>query len=400
MTRFVSGCNLMFFLIVSCTGIACLSKQVNAETPSASQPSADAKDTMEKTLARIRFAPLWMHVPKFPREHGYAMPSSAYDMIWEPGWQEELELSVKQKAELDSIYKKAVADDRRPAEAVNILSSAENKKWRRSTQNKPTGLRDNGVGKKIEAVLTSRQLQTLKDFTFARWAVNLLYDADIRRDVGFSKQQENRLRQLAKERIARFQQESLAHGEKVWGLLTKKQKAEIPSVVKRQGPTSAIISLSWELGFSYENFIAYYPMLGESPVRERLQLSKEQDLQLQGVMDAANARMHNLRAGEQPDVEASKDDKIRVEAILTPPQLIMLNEINFRRQVVLALSSPDKRGLLGVTAKQTAALRRFDKELYEKKYRIDRKMLGKAIEIITPSQRAQLNAEIDRRKKS
>jgi hypothetical protein len=91
--------------------------------------------------------------------------------------------------------------------------------------------------------------------------------------------------------MARFQQESLKRAEKVWGLLTPQQKAELPAIVKHQGPTSAILSIAWELGFNYDNFIARYPMLAESPVRERLRLSTEQAKQLQAVMDDANARL-------------------------------------------------------------------------------------------------------------
>jgi hypothetical protein len=86
-----------------------------------------------------------------------------------------------------------------------------------------------------------------------------------------------------------------------------------------------------------------------------------------------------------------------VEAILTPQQLATLNEINFRRQVVLALGYPEKRDSLGMTDQQKTGLQRLDKENHEQLYRIDREMLGKALEILTPSQRDQLRAEIDRR---
>ena len=97
----------------------------------------------------------------------------------------------------------------------------------------------------------------------------------------------------------------------------------------------------------------------------------------------------------EPDSEA--DDKKRVEAILTPQQLTTLNEINFRRQVVLALGYPEKRKTIGMTDQQTADLQRLDKETNEQQYRIDQEMLGQALKILTPRQREQLREEIDRR---
>jgi len=61
-----------------------------------------------------------------------------------------------------------------------------------------------------------------------------------------------------------------------WGLLSPQQQAQLPAVVKSHGPTSAILSTGWGLGFNFDNFIARYPMLAELPVRERLRLSTEQ----------------------------------------------------------------------------------------------------------------------------
>ena len=49
--------------------------------------------------------------------------------------------------------------------------------------------------------------------------------------------------------------------------------AALPEVVKRQGPTSAILSIAWELGFDLDSLVPGYPMLAAAPVRERLGLS-------------------------------------------------------------------------------------------------------------------------------
>jgi len=114
-------------------------------------------------------------------------------------------------------------------------------------------------------------------------------------------------------------------------------------------------------------------------------------------MSDAGARVKKALQGgaNQPDAEI--DEKNRVEAILTPQQLTTLVEINFRRQVVLALGYPEKRDSIGMTDQQKTDLQQLDKESSEQQYRIDREMLDKVLEIITPPQREQLIAEIDRR---
>ena len=362
-----------------------------------SHSEAAPLDAARDALAMTSFAPLWMPVPRFPRDPESTVPSAAYAMIWQPEWQVEIGLSDEQKNALAAINAKAVADAQRHAEQFKSLSPAEQQARVKASRERPAKLRDYGIRKQIEAVLTPRQLQTLRDFSFPEQAVGLLYDAEVRRDVGFSVEQEDRLRRLARERLARFQQESLKRAERVWGLLSPQQQADLPAIVKRQGPTSAILSIGWELGFNFDNFIASYPMLAESPARERLRLSAEQAKQLQAVMGDAGARLKTARQGGAPQPDAEDDDKKRVEAILTPQQLATLNEIDFHRQVVLALGYPEKRQSIGMTDQQKVDLQRLDKETHEQLYRIDREMLGKALEILTPSQREQLSAEIDRR---
>jgi hypothetical protein len=239
-------------------------------------------------------------------------------------------------------------------------------------------------------------LETLKEFSFPIQAVGLLYDAEVRQEIGIDPEQEDRLRVVIKERLARIQEVNLQRAEKVWGLLSPRQQAELPEVVKHQGPTSAVLSVAYDVGFDMGAMGLSYPMLAEAPVRERLGLTDEQDKKLQAVMaDTAARSWKILQVAPKPGLKV--DDRERLEAILTPHQLTLLTEINFRRQVVLALGYPKKGETIGMTDEQTADLQRLDKETHKQLYRIDREMLGKALEILTPSQRAQLGAEIDRR---
>ena len=394
-------------VIVGIFAIAGLVSPSLAEVPN-NKPDAQAAgkpgDAAPDPFAMGSFAPVWIPVSRFPIDPNAqeAMPiaSHIHKVIWQPQWQKELDLSADQMQALQVINTQALADAQRNVEQFKKLSPDEQNAQVKAWAGKPAPWRqqwENEVRKQIESVLTPQQLQTIKAHTFPEHVVRLLYDPKVRLAIAFDPNQENRLRGIAQERLARLQQESLKRAEKVWGLLSPQQQAELPAVVKRQGPTSAILSMGWELGFNFDNFIARYPMLAELPVRERLRLSTEQAEQLQAVMADAGARVKKARQGGANQSDAEIDEKNRVEAILTPQQLTTLVEINFRRQVVLALGYPEKRDSIGMTDQQKADLQRLDNESSEQQYRIDREMLGKVLELITPPQRQQLTVEIGRR---
>ena len=363
-------------------------------------------------LARFRFAPMWRPVPKFPRvsdaEAALPVPSATYAMIWQPQWQEEIGISAEQKETLLAINAKAVAEARDHSEEFKKLSPVQRQAEVKSWAGKPAPWRqqlNNKIRTQIEAVLTPQQLQTLKEFSFPRCAVGLLYDAETRREIGFGPQQEDQLRRIAEERLARFQAVSIEQAEKQWGMLTPEQQAALPEVVKRQGPTSAILSIAWELGFDLDSLVPGYPMLAAAPVRERLGLSAKQEEQLNAVTAESAARREKTRqerlSGKTPSSDAplkwEAAAKMQVEAILTPQQLTTFNEIDFRRKVALALGYPEKREKVRITEQQSDAFQRLDKGNHERRYRIDCEMLARALEALTPRQQEQLREEIDRR---
>jgi hypothetical protein len=76
------------------------------------QNSAKPTDEADDVRAMMRFAPMWMPVPRFPKDPNATVPSFAYAMIWQPAWQQELGLSAEQKKVLVAINAKAVADAR------------------------------------------------------------------------------------------------------------------------------------------------------------------------------------------------------------------------------------------------------------------------------------------------
>ena len=219
--------------------------------------------------------------------------------IWQPQWQEELGLSAEQKKKLLAINAKAVAEAKDHAEQFKKLSPEEQKAQVKAWAGKSAPWRqqlDNEVCSQIEAVLTPQQLQTLKDFSFPVHAIGLLYDAKIRQEIGFSHRTgRSDFVALPRRDWRGFKRSTMERAEKLWDMLTPQQQAALPEVVKRQGPTSAVLSIAWDLGFDLDNFVPGYPMLAEAPVRKRLGLSAEQEKQLHAVMADSAARKEKAR---------------------------------------------------------------------------------------------------------
>jgi hypothetical protein len=393
-----------------------------AATFSMSAWGSDPGDTPRDAMARLRFAPMWVAVPKppaDPRAETTVPASAAYAMIWRPEYQEAIDLSAEQKKTLLEINAKRVAEAAQHAEQFKSLPPEEQKAQVKTWAGRPSPWSQqfgNDIRKEIEAVLTPGQLRTLKDLSFPLYAIGLVFDAATRQEIGFSQGQEDRFRGVVKERFRRFQQEWLGRNEKVWSLMSPQQQKELPAVVKRQGPTSAVLSLAGELGFDLDAMAPGYPMLAEAPVRERLKLDTDQEKRLLAVMADAAQKRESVsakmldearrrvageklpsKAGSSQESDLLEEGKKQIEAILTPQQLTDLKEIDFRRAVVLALGYPEKRKAVGITEQQEADLARINKETDEQLYRIDREMMGQAIKILSAQQQQKLREKIDER---
>jgi Spy/CpxP family protein refolding chaperone len=150
-----------------------------------------------------------------------------------------------------------------------------------------------------------------------------------------------------------------------------------------------VLSLAHALGFDYDTMIASYPMLGMRPMRDRLDLTPDQQVALDQLREQTAARR---RAA--PGQPLDNNDGAAIEAILTPEQRAQLDEANFRRQILLALNYPEKRAEVGVTAEQLAAWQALADEARTRLHAVDQKMLADVLQIVTPKQREQLTALI------
>jgi hypothetical protein len=381
-------------------GIVAAFGQRSTSASSTTSPHAEkAFQTTESSAgAKLRFAPLWIPMPKHGRPgEDFTAPAAPYAMIWDPQWQQELNVSAEQITRLDVLRAEALAASKKHSERFKSLPpevrQAETKSW--GGKAAPWRQRlDGKMRDQIEAVLTSRQLQTLKEDAFPMYAVTLLYEPDVRREIHFTPQQHDEFRRVAWERMGRLQKEHLKMADDIWALLTPQQKLALPELVRRQGPTSAALSLAFYLGFGSEFHLLSvgYPMLAAEPVRNRLALNSRQEQSLLSLM-AENAELKR-RDEPTPSFEAGQQ---QVAEILTPQQLQRLKEVDFRRKVVLALSYPEKRESIGMTGEQKAELQRLKQLAHDALYRIDREMLEKALAILTPAQVDQLRPQIERR---
>lgn len=411
----------MRFILAILTAIAVfanLSLHAAAQQESPPQTPVKAERTRrlasiaEDTFARLRFAPMWLPVAasEMLPDPNAAQPvaSAAVAMVCDADRHKHIELSAEQRQALHEINMKGIAQSAEQSERMKALSpearAAEVESW----GGKPAPWRqqfDDEITQQIKALLTPQQLEAVNVFTRPGHMVGFLYDAEFRRQINFSPEQEVSFRSVVKERLSQFQAEYLERADQAWDTLTPQQQKEIVEVVKKQGPTSATLAVAYHLGFDTDVMSLSYPLLAEIPVRQRMELSTEQEKQLQTVMadTAAWSREHLLKMpqadpnADQRRREYDKQIKGRIDAILTPQQLAKLEEIDFRRKVVLALGYPEKRASIGITAEQLAELERFDDETMEKLQRIDREMLAKALSVLTRAQRDQLATLIEQR---
>ena len=399
--------------LVLAVALAAISAEGEQPSRSRSRKKAFSQETVEslrETFSRLRFAPMWMTVPRFVRDPAKTAPPpvAVYAIVWQREWQDELGLSGDQRKSLAEVHAKASAEVQRQNREFQELSAAEKrakvKAWGGKTSPERRAI-EGKVRREIEAILTPPQLKTIRDYLFPEQVAALLYDAKVREEIGLSPEQEGQFRAVVKEKLARVQEMSLLQAEKLWDMLTPDQRTAFEEIVKHQGATSATLAIAWELGFDFSTAAPGYPILGEMPVRKRLALNAEQEKRLDAVTAEAAARQ---RAREQrslgekpsesePDSAWEEEAKKRVEDILTPMQLATLNDIDFRRRVALAFGYAEKRKAAGTTEQQFEGYKRLLEEAHEPLYAMDREMLARAVDILTSAQKEKMRAIIDAR---
>ncbi len=116
------------FLSATIGGAALLGAMAAPEHGRGDEPVAEGPAKLANDrYARLRFAPMWMPVPKFMPDAtaDTLAPSAAYAMIWQVPWQQELGLSPFQRKALDGIRNHATGQVKKQAEQFRNLSPEE-----------------------------------------------------------------------------------------------------------------------------------------------------------------------------------------------------------------------------------------------------------------------------------
>jgi hypothetical protein len=174
-------------------------------------PTSPNEQRLRETKARLQFAPMWMPVPKYipvaNRNDARLPPVPAYDAVWHPQWQAELGLSNQQQETLRSIHADASATIKKQTERFQRLSLAQQNEEVKSWGGQPAPWRtqlDHEIAGRIEATLTPKQSQAIREQALPGYLVGLLYDAKQREAIEFTAEQEEQFRQVARQRLSRF----------------------------------------------------------------------------------------------------------------------------------------------------------------------------------------------------
>jgi Spy/CpxP family protein refolding chaperone len=151
-------------------------------------------------------------------------------------------------------------------------------------------------------------------------------------------------------------------------------------------------------------------VLGQANVQEQLKLTDEQKEKLRGVGEDYQAKirehwagLQGLSAEERREKASAMQQKSRqlmeearkaAEAVLLPRQLEQLNQIRFRLRAPYMLANPRLLDEIGLDDSQKQRLAEIRQETQERIQQLQRDMFNKALEELTPNQRAKLQQAV------
>ena len=286
-------------------------------------------------------------------------------------------------------------------------------KWR--AQNKKD------TRKKIEALLTPEQLQTVKDLAYPELAFSELQDAKTLQRIGTTAEQEEKLRDLHVETSRLHQQVVFDKAEQWPSIFSPEQQAKLREEAQRRIDKEvaarragnrfgcSATGLAAVLLIGDENRIPSHPELACALVRKRLKFSEDQERRLCDVVAKLPAREMELMksalnksATKQNDLSTAEYDKLcnqllmenrkqlveenrkQIETILTPQQLSALNDFLLHKEMATALFGQDTLKTIGATEQHRAKLRQLFEEARKEEDRIWREASRRAVNLLTP----------------
>lgn len=304
------------------------------------------------------------------------------------------------------------------------------------------------VRKRAQEVLTPAQSQTLKELSLRGFAATRLLFPDAAAKLDLTRQQQEELHSTAKECHDRDMKLVRKIVEKMVAVFDPQQQSQLrEAAIGPLGPNQGaynLITLKGESNPTRIPFVFPYPDFSQKEVRKQLGLGPEQEKRVQDIMGGDSTLTDKLvreaqkipsaerttvkRGGadfardgsytfstevnqhlmaerekesaehrKQPLVKRTIELRRQFEKLLTPAQLASYRDMAFQNIAEVAVSDPVMLDQIGATAKQRAAVRRHQWELYEVMQQFACEMGEKELKLLTPEQREKLQQEIDRR---
>jgi Spy/CpxP family protein refolding chaperone len=284
--------------------------------------------------------------------------------------------------------------------------------WRQQEQWREQNKKD--VSKKAEALLTPKQLQTVKDLAYPELAFFTLQDDKTFQQIGASAEQREKLLDLHVGTSRRYQQAVFDKAEQWPSIFSPQQQAKLQEEAQRRIDKEvasrmagkpggrAATGLAAVLLVGNENRIPAYPELDCASVRKRLRFSEEQERRLVNALDEFRTRETKLANAatstteyEKNRAELVEENRRQTEELLTPQQLSALKEFVLMKETALALFDRDTLTMIGATEQQQAALQRQFEEASKEEGRMWEDASQRALKLLTPRQHELLREKLD-----
>ncbi|MHC4399716.1 MAG: M56 family metallopeptidase [Planctomycetota bacterium] len=300
--------------------------------------------------------------------------------------------------------------------------------------------------KRMEAVVTSQQMQALDDLTLYELASMRLTNPETCKKLGISAEQQRQMQQMHDAAKSRFRNTARETGNKMAEVLTSPQKTRLLELTLGPERLGGVLTLTVVTDGESRFRIPSphpYPDLSEPRVQKRLGFSETQQNQVREILDGSRnlteklveeleslppakreiktggsggGGYHNPNATKEdierfharvdrkrreflaefekhPLVKTSIELRKRFEAVLTPEQLAKYKDMTLRNLAHGTLADRRVLDRVGVSDEQRATLFRIYDESYENQRHRLRERGRELLTVLTPAQQDTLREE-------
>jgi Spy/CpxP family protein refolding chaperone len=361
---------------------------------------------------------------------------------------EQLKLTAEQKTKLREVQSEHYADMRESFREKRNLPQEELFKAIRRWQleQKPQ------IRKQVEEILSPKQMEMLNEITCQTNAFQYLSGPHSRTlaKLAVTEEQQDKLRSLQSEMENQARRVRQEKSDKILAVLNPQQRAQFrEEAFGPDGPSRYLqttIEVAGDIGKIYVPALAPYPDFTKEDVQKVLDLTPQQNKQVQELLGEASnlaeklvEEWQKLSPAERKERRApgafdaiviggnfrSEEERKRMEtharevwqkkwaarrqdpvvkanaellrqfvAILTPEQLAHYKDMAFRTLLVERLFNEISLQKIGATDQQVEALQKLFEELAETYHRLARETGAKMLNVLTPAQREQVCEEL------